>query len=350
MGLSRFVCRDEQEREWQLDMHRRLQPQARRAVVVLAVFLVACLPWLNVLAAVPMVLAFTAYMVGSLLATRWRRKEPVLIGLLVTQLLIAAAVAVAGTEHTGGLMLLLFPIVGMCGGFPNRVVALCTAFTAAVMILFSLAIHGQIAIHNPPLLLVPLAVLISVAIVSTAVRDSSLEHQTAAVIDQLTGMLNRTALTTRTNELAHQSSLTGEPVGVLVADLDQFKTINDRDGHQHGDNVLRAFAYRLRKHLRAFDLAYRLGGDEFVILMPGADNAEALELAQRLIEITREEPLARTHTTISVGVAASERGSTFHFENIFSTADAALYEAKRQGRNRACTVKPLAHSQKDVAA
>lgn len=350
MSLSRFICRDDQEREWQLDMHRRLGPQSVRAVAVFSAVLVACLPWFNPLAVIPMVLAGAAFAIGIALTTRLQRHEPVLLTWFAVQALMTLAVVIARYEHKGGLMILLLPVVGASSGFPSRVVAVCVAYTAALMTIASLAVHGATVAHDPPLLLVPLAVLISVAIMAAAIRDSSFEHRTASVIDHLTGMLNRTALTIRTNELSYQSALTGEPVGVLVADLDGFKAINDRDGHQRGDDVLRAFAYELRKHLRAFDLAYRLGGDEFVILMPGADGAEAMELAERIVEMVRSEPLTETPMTISVGVAASQRGSAFRFEDVFSKADTALYEAKRTGRDRACSAAPPVLGPGEVAA
>ncbi len=83
-------------------------------------------------------------------------------------------------------------------------------------------------------------------------------------------MLNRKALAARGRELALQSEVSGRPVGVVLGDLDHFKAINDRDGHQAGDAVLREIAYRWRTTLRAYDLAYRLGGEEFVVLLPGA--------------------------------------------------------------------------------
>ena len=138
---------------------------------------------------------------------------------------------------------------------------------------------------------------------STPLMRSDIQHRSDAVIDQLTGMLNRKALGARAVELAQQSEVTGEPVGMIVADLDHFKQINDTRGHGVGDVVLNEVAYTLRKQLRAFDLAYRLGGEEFLILLPGSDVVHSAELAERLREAVR---------------------------------DAALYEAKRRGRNRVC--------------
>src|SRR5207302_5657354 len=111
---------------------------------------------------------------------------------------------------------------------------------------------------------------------------AEIQHRNESVLDQLTGMLNRKALAARAAELEQQSRLTGQPVGLIVCDIDRFKRVNDDHGHAAGDAVLQGFAYRVRKELRAYDLAYRLGGEEFVVLVPGASLVEAEELAERL--------------------------------------------------------------------
>ncbi|MBJ7332343.1 MAG: GGDEF domain-containing protein, partial [Solirubrobacteraceae bacterium] len=181
------------------------------------------------------------------------------------------------------------------------------------------------------------------AVISSAVRRASMEHRTAAVIDPLTGMLNRTALETRATELRHQSSQTGERVGMLVLDLDHFKHVNDTYGHAIGDQVLQETAYRLRKRLRAFDLAYRVGGEEFVILLPGADTPHAEGIAEELRCAVRAEPVAGVDVTVSVGVAISETDRPFSFEQVFDAADEALYAAKDAGRDRVCVAgQPVA--------
>ena len=106
---------------------------------------------------------------------------------------------------------------------------------------------------------------------------SDLEHRDEVVLDQLTGMLNRSALDRRIGELEQQSRLTGDPVAVIIGDLDRFKEVNDTRGHAVGDAVLRDVAYTIRKRLRAFDFAYRIGGEEFLILVPGADRNVAAD-------------------------------------------------------------------------
>jgi diguanylate cyclase (GGDEF)-like protein len=163
---------------------------------------------------------------------------------------------------------------------------------------------------------------------------SDMEHRTEAVIDPLTGMLNRKALGTRASELAEQSAVSGEPVALIVGDVDRFKHINDSLGHSTGDAVLRDVAYVLRKQLRAFDLVYRLGGEEFLVLLPGADLEHAEARAEQLREAVAEASMTEdVRLTMSFGVSASAPGEEFDYEAVFARADAALYDAKRAGRD-----------------
>ena len=105
-------------------------------------------------------------------------------------------------------------------------------------------------------------------------------------------MLNRNALQTRIAELAQQAAILREPVALIVGDLDNFKAINDGHGHAAGDAVLKDVAYRMRKALRAYDLAYRLGGEEFLIVLPGADGRQAAEVAEALRGAIGGDPIA----------------------------------------------------------
>ena len=102
-------------------------------------------------------------------------------------------------------------------------------------------------IANPPVLVMPIAIVLAVAILSTALMRSDLEHRGKAVIDPLTGMLNRKALESRVDELRQQSEVSGAPIGVIVIDIDHFKEVNDTVGHAAGDAVLRDVAYIIRK-------------------------------------------------------------------------------------------------------
>jgi diguanylate cyclase (GGDEF)-like protein len=184
----------------------------------------------------------------------------------------------------------------------------------------------------PQRVVFPVTLLIAVACLSTALMRSDIDHRTDSIIDGLTGMLNRRALETRVAELTAQAQVTGQPIALVIADLDRFKRINDEYGHAAGDAVLIDVAYNLRKELRAFDLAYRLGGEEFLILLPGASTGEAAEVAERLRATVAAQPAGGLEVTMSFGVAGSG-GGAFAYDDVLAAADAALYEAKDAGRD-----------------
>ena len=162
---------------------------------------------------------------------------------------------------------------------------------------------------------------------------SDVDHRTEAVIDGLTGMLNRRALDQRLHELTAQAQITGQPVAVIAGDIDHFKRVNDEHGHATGDAVLVEVAYRLRKALRAYDLAYRVGGEEFLVVLPGADVPAAAGLAEQLRAAVAAEPAAGLRVTMSFGVAGSA-GPDLERERLLDEADTALYEAKARGRDQ----------------
>jgi diguanylate cyclase (GGDEF)-like protein len=221
--------------------------------------------------------------------------------------------------------------------FSVRGVVVGVVITVITALAVAYAVDAHAVMHNPVLVIVPVTLVICLAALSTPLMQSDIQHRNDAVIDQLTGMLNRNALRSRVNELTQQARMTGEPVGVIIGDLDHFKSINDTMGHSVGDVVLREVAYLLRKQLRAFDLAYRLGGEEFLVLLPGAELDVAAELAGRLRATVADNLVAgKVSATISLGVAASRRGEPFDYQAVFEEADSALYEAKRDGRDQVC--------------
>ena len=121
---------------------------------------------------------------------------------------------------------------------------------------------------------------------------------------------------------------------MILGDLDQFKEVNDSQGHAAGDAALTDVAYLLRKRLRAFDLAYRIGGEEFLILLPGANLGEARIMAEQLRSAVAADSVGDgTALTISFGVSASNRRERFDYDAVFAAADSALYKAKSEGRN-----------------
>ena len=157
--------------------------------------------------------------------------------------------------------------------------------------------------------------------------------------DALTGVGNRRYLDTALQQQVAQALQTGAPLSVVMSDLDHFKTVNDTYGHPAGDAVLAAFGAQLRQNSRASDVVARFGGEEFLVLMPETPLASALEWAERmraLCERTTVAPLDAP-ITVSLGVATlhhSAASAADAIRQLIQDADAALYQAKRTGRNR----------------
>jgi diguanylate cyclase (GGDEF)-like protein len=150
--------------------------------------------------------------------------------------------------------------------------------------------------------------------------------------DTLTGLLNRRGLAA-----SMPKSLEG--LSLLAIDVDHFKRLNDTHGHAAGDSSLAFLGAHLNRQLREHDLAARMGGEEFAVLLSGVNSFEALRIAQRIrADLARTSGAATGHAiTVSMGVATAQAGETF--DALWSRADAALYVAKHQGRNR-CEVAP----------
>ncbi len=161
----------------------------------------------------------------------------------------------------------------------------------------------------------------------------------AAVTDPLTGLHNRRYMENHLRTLVEEALHKGRALSMLVADIDHFKLVNDRFGHDAGDAVLREFADRLKRNTRGIDLACRMGGEEFVVIMPDTDIEKACKVGERLRSGTASEPFKISTmvegiaVTASVGVASLEQVNDTS-ETIFKRADMALYNAKRTGRNK----------------
>jgi diguanylate cyclase (GGDEF)-like protein len=201
------------------------------------------------------------------------------------------------------------------------------------------ALTAVALVVNPWLVLLAMPPLL---VLHRAVLVRHLEE--AANIDSKTGLLNASAWHARAERALARDSGTNGPRGVLVLDLDHFKAVNDTHGHLAGDQVLAAVAAALRAEVRDRDLVGRFGGEEFVVLLSGPGAGETAELdtvAERIrrrvadlrVEIpTADGPLTVSGLTVSIGGAVTPAEGT-DLRTLLQTADAALYAAKRAGRN-----------------
>ena len=162
-----------------------------------------------------------------------------------------------------------------------------------------------------------------------------IEHQ--AMHDALTGLLNRRAVFSDLEQELSRTQRKSEPLSLIMADLDHFKSINDTYGHQAGDAVLEETAKRMHECVRPYDKIGRIGGEEFMIVLGDCSSVEGLEIAERIRKSIGDKVFEfggeKIHATISIGVAATVANQTFEKDLLVSAADKALYRAKREGRN-----------------
>ncbi len=174
-----------------------------------------------------------------------------------------------------------------------------------------------------------LAVLIDRA----ALQRKAGEFEQLSVTDALTGLLNRRYLEERLTEEIKRSNRHGFPMSFMMIDVDEFKSYNDNFSHPEGDKALKLVAQCLKETLRGADIASRYGGEEFSILLPQTTDAEAAVIAERVRERVDRAQFPNRKVTVSIGVASCSHIDRCTASGIVKAADAALYEAKRHGKN-----------------
>ena len=188
--------------------------------------------------------------------------------------------------------------------------------------------------------------MLVVALPPVILLQRSLLHQqlrAAAQSDPKTGLLNAVAWQRDAERWIRRARRLSVPAAILLVDIDHFKRVNDTYGHLAGDELLAATASTLGQHVRACDVLGRFGGEEFVAVLPGAGQQEACHIAERLRGRVRDIAVqargATVTVTVSIGVAALGVDGGDLFE-LLAAADAALYRAKKSGRDRVCTLPP----------
>jgi diguanylate cyclase (GGDEF)-like protein len=188
-------------------------------------------------------------------------------------------------------------------------------------------------------------ILVSINDVTEAVVRSSalaelaqqLKEQTTR--DPLTGAFNRRFMWEWLGGQLHLASRSKQPMACLMIDIDHFKRINDEQGHEAGDAVLKHFSSVVDEHLRGSDILVRYGGEEFVVLLPSCDLAQGVDVARRVraaVAASACPPLEAGAVTCSIGVGCWNGDSMATGAELMREADRQLYRAKNSGRNRVC--------------
>jgi diguanylate cyclase (GGDEF)-like protein len=198
------------------------------------------------------------------------------------------------------------------------------------------ALHG--AYLHFTFLTIPAGYLAMAAfIILMMASDMSARMKQLAVSDQLTGLLNRRGFNELGERAFSAARRSGEPLSVILTDIDRFKCINDRYGHAAGDSALEQFAQLVRNGRRREDIVARVGGEEFALLLPGTDLRDAMAMADQLCKTIGATPVDLTSIglpmTSSFGVAALSNLDS-SLDDMVRRADRALYRSKRAGRNQ----------------
>jgi diguanylate cyclase (GGDEF)-like protein len=202
-------------------------------------------------------------------------------------------------------------------------------------------------------ILARVAALLRIKAAHDVLAQAKIELERQSITDPLTGLFNRRYFQYRLEQEAERASRYGDPVSLLMLDLDHFKDVNDRYGHGGGDLALRCVANVLSQELRRLDVCTRWGGEEFGIIMPNTPVAGAAAVAKRILRAIRAKaslelaplasPSARPEllrVTASLGLASFPCAETDRADLLVQRADTAVYRAKAEGRNRICVASP----------
>lgn len=320
-----------------LEQEVRLRPVRRIAEIVLVLGLVA----IAVAQDAPQAAAGAVVLVLLASAFEGRaQRSPVPGAWLGAQELLGLAAVGLVIGSTGGLaspaLVLLAPGAALAGarrqGGPLAValgVALAAVAAACVLA------EGPAPADAWGAAVATAASVVAVALVASHLAHADRGLRADAVLDPLTGLLNRGALDARMIELRGQAALDDLPVSLVLSDLDGLETINAAHGAAAGDAALARAAEAMRRSLRTFELLYRLGGDEFLLVLPGASPREAGRLAERLRDAVATARPDGHDVTASFGVAGG-KGGRLQLGALLAEADVALYAAKGAGGDRVC--------------
>ena len=155
-----------------------------------------------------------------------------------------------------------------------------------------------------------------------------------AITDPLTGLINRRELRAQAKKIIHQAARNATTFALLSIDIDYFKRINDKYGHQAGDKLLIELSKLLKSQRRINDVVARVGGEEFVMLLSDINEVNALRLAENLRESIENQSIDNMNITVSIGLVVTDKNIKTDLDTLLKLSDNALYESKNSGRNR----------------
>jgi diguanylate cyclase (GGDEF)-like protein len=317
---STWLCPTAADRTRMIEAGTRVNRARQIASGVLAFTLLLGLPWFG-----PIPLMFCAASLGHLttlgrLIARTAHPEKfVLARLAWTAGTIAACLPWTGGPESPLIAWLALPAGLIAGRFRRRIVL--TALSWCLLLLLTGTIGADLGrfLRDPTTVLAAAALLIGVIACTLALSDNEIQFRQKSRLDPLTGLLNRSALSSAMAQVEAQAAHSASAVSVVLYDLDLFKQVNDLYGHDIGDDVLLATAHVLAASARPGDAVYRLGGEEFAVVLLGTDAALALQLAERHRVAVEQSRPAGLMVTISAGVSSG---------------------TARRRRGRACTGRP----------
>lgn len=333
-----YLRGDEGDRSRFADMHRRFAAAPFFGIAVGGTTLLTSI-WAGWRLVVLVVLAAATMAAAIALARRIRALELLsAVAFVLLEANLALSVLCSGGWHSPLLPLMVVPVFTQAVCFRPGVTPWFVGYSVLAAVAAVVGAETLVSpVTVPPVLnLVSFAALSAcLALAAHWLASSDLRARDDAVVDELTGLLNRKALYRRFSEFRAQAVALGADFSVVLCDVDRFKAVNDVHGHDRGDEVLRELADRLRLALRTSDLVYRFGGEEILVLLPGDGPREALAAAERIRSAVSSSPLAGLPVTVSAGVA-SAHGVGVHLRPLIEAADRALYAAKDAGRDRVC--------------
>lgn len=234
----------------------------------------------------------------------------------------------------------IFTIIAAAASIAVTIIAITTLNNHGFNVRFELAI---ILATLVPLVVAPPIFWFLVSLV-LRMYEAEEELRNPASSDSLTGLLSRHAFFSSANNYVSLAIRQQTVFSVMIVDLDHFKLVNDKYGQSAGDAVLKHFANVISSVARGSDITGRLGGEEFAMVLPSTSTREAIEFSDRLHHAINNAVLKHNDSiikyTASVGLTSFEPGASVSIDELLARADLALYQAKREGRNKTSTFNP----------